>query len=1740
MPDSTQSSVLASRTARFAQFLRAAVAVKAKVIDEVNKYPMTIWFGQLPQGLAEIRSPLLSEWNADDPRWLVVRRTTEPPRPPAPEACELWLDGVDLDTPDNPPALAIRDETNEQGDRVVVDVTGDVRSDWERYVGNEWQRWAEKAKVARAVSPFYRKLFAAYQEMQGRDDAYDLFIGVGLLHLRVDAESPVRRHLLAFPAELSFDAKSGAFTVSPSADFDRARLEDEFLPTDLRVRLQQVAEDVGNELVAVSAALHDRDQIAGILTALVHNLHPAASYVDTISPADASKGEIRSSFAPALVMRPRSTRSILELLSRIEKSASDETEVAALPIPWRRVLEDQDVWAAGGTAVGGNGTSHRNGRIYFPLPSNEEQLKIIRRSEGTAGVVVQGPPGTGKSHTIANLISHYLAIGKRVLVTAETAQALSVLRDKLPKDLQALCVSLLGATSASDKELQKSVKGILNRRQEIDDPSLLAVRAERRELELAESEAKAVSFERLLRDARTSETDVTEPVVGYRGSRGSIARRVRDERPLLGWIPDEIHYDRPLSKPTMGWIAMARHHLSLTAPVRAGFEWPCPAPPFTCDEAVRLLEAIHDARNALVQQPDPAAPPIVGEFSATELDDLGKWLEGLSRAETGVAAEDSGWCDLLRAALLRDALGVWRALRDEASTSMTPLTDSTLAQAVRVETKPPANAIDARAAVARLSDHFRAGGGRRLLGVLKPRVVKETEWVEEAVTVEGSPLRSADDVHRARQAFDAWRLLGRAWDVWAGWPTARTGSPSQQAAFLSQRLATLHTSVELGSARSALSPRLGQWLSASVAVGAKTEALIAVCLRKSAERLLAEAIARRDVIVAQLDRQIAGRDVAPVVMEIRRALMSESVQSLRSAFDRYQQECGRRETHQLYLTFICELEAVAPRLAKTLTEDEGTDRWQARCEEFEKAWDHRRVASWLSTVTSAARIEATERALRDERSLAQDLLRDIAADRAWHAALVRIDDQTRANLVAWIAAVQRIPATGKTVFQRRRVARSYLSKCLQAIPAWVVSLGRLYETVDPKPGMFDVAIVDEASQCWLDSLTLFYLAKQMIVVGDDKQISPTIVGVQAGHIDKLAEVILSDFAHRGSFTIDSSLFDHAQRYLPAGVPLREHFRCVPEIIRFSNELCYGDGSTSLIPLRQVGRDRLAPLKTAYLPNGTREGDKNLIEAKAVACAIEECDRSDEYEDSTFGVICLQGEEQAALIQRLVLERLGPGVFEKRRLRCGSPYAFQGDERNIIFLSMVTAPNWDSRPLTGRMFEQRFNVAASRAQDQLWLFHSVQEQDLSPLCLRRRLLEFFRSPEDGRIRGVAVDIPQLQHRALRADRRVERPPSPFDSWFEIDVALALAARGYKLSAQLQVAHRRIDLVIELEGSRLAVECDGEFWHGPERFAEDRFRQQQLERAGWRFVRVQESVFYYDENLALSEVVATCAELGSEPGGKPSDDAEEPLTPNDVTSPIDQAYAALGGIAPRVTPLDADGAQSSTMQTVSRVRVGSAMSDPTEEVPSAVPNDETGSDEESGASLQSLTDEARRGPFTGYGSKDFPDPRIAPPANVRDAVLEIIKCDGPLPKASVYRLYRDGCPKVERAGKSLRQSINRALLALQRSGKVELRDEGDARVPADVVVKMAGQPWVVVRDVGGRELDDVPLSELAEVLILMGGGSLSSSDDERQELLRRLARRYKIQRLRQQVLGRLEAALKTAMLGVADQARAPRLL
>jgi hypothetical protein len=136
----------------------------------------------------------------------------------------------------------------------------------------------------------------------------------------------------------------------------------------------------------------------------------------------------------------------------------------------------------------------------------------------------------------------------------------------------------------------------------------------------------------------------------------------------------------------------------------------------------------------------------------------------------------------------------------------------------------------------------------------------------------------------------------------------------------------------------------------------------------------------------------------------------------------------------------------------------------------------------------------------------------------------------------------------------------------------------------------------------------------------------------------------------------------------------------------------------------------------------------------------ECCRDENYAKGgkknrkrTMGIISLLGEKQAKYIAELIAQRLEETEREERRIICGDAYAFQGDERDVMFLSLVVAPNAQFASLTKDADRQRFNVATSRARDQVFLFHSVRLQDIrSDACVRYKLLNWYLYPPKARI------------------------------------------------------------------------------------------------------------------------------------------------------------------------------------------------------------------------------------------------------------------------------------------------------------------------------------------------------------------------------------------------------------------------
>ena len=172
---------------------------------------------------------------------------------------------------------------------------------------------------------------------------------------------------------------------------------------------------------------------------------------------------------------------------------------------------------------------------------------------------------------------------------------------------------------------------------------------------------------------------------------------------------------------------------------------------------------------------------------------------------------------------------------------------------------------------------------------------------------------------------------------------------------------------------------------------------------------------------------------------------------------------------------------------------------------------------------------------------------------------------------------------------------------------------------------------------------------------------------------------------------------------------------------------------------------------------------------------------------------------------------------RHRIVCGDSATFQGDERDIVFLSMV-ADRKRKQAQTAMQYEQRFNVALSRARDRMILVRSVSESDLNPKDLKAKIIRHFDEPMPARGNQSAELIDLCQ------------------SGFERDLFEVLVERGYRVVPQVGSEGFSIDMVVEGDsGRRLAIECDGDRYHGPENWADDMRRQRILERVGWTFWR-----------------------------------------------------------------------------------------------------------------------------------------------------------------------------------------------------------------------------------------------------------------------------------------------------------------
>lgn len=1420
-------------------------------------------------GMPELQVNLLDE---AEEVWLRVPRMQEIPAPAAPAVLAPWL--TVSKALDRPPVLNSSRPVMEGRTKVGTLELADHPEippifDW--YLTMMWTPWQEAEKVRRRTIQLYNKLFLLYQTLStdGAENPIELVWGVGMASWKRDSSSTKVEHpLLTLPCELRLNEKTFALEISPrQAD---AKLElDCYSDMDVGgvVALEALWKEAQSKL-ATATNPFAHDTFEGILKPAVANLDSTGRYErrtsDVTLPTASETLVVTSTWV--VFARKRSADVFVEDVRRLKAKLEAGAEVPAVI---KEFVTEGDSVVRTQAEVPFRGLSTSSSaagaqELYFPLPYNDEQVAIASKLERNAGVVVQGPPGTGKTHTIANIICHFLAQGKRVLVTSKGDTALSVLQEKLPEKIRALSVGLFSDEQDGMRQFEQSISNIASEVASLQ-PGQLQQNIDAFEVQLNELHARISAVDHDISQAAAQNMQRYQ-FQGKEVTPEELAKLVMAQIEDHQWFEDELP-ETADSKAPIAEDDIARLRKSRTA---AKDDLAYVGVPLPALSAFPAWEALRDLHRDIVRSKNIDEEVQSGDVYALK-DSSFETFKGASE---------------LSATLKKYMADLALVKANPLGARLLPRVRDMQADDVLITTL-----VDLKRRFGKLDDYRKQVIAKAI--EVPPDAEKSEDFVDalERLLEGKSPFALPFGRGDARKMIANVSVAGSkpgdvdAWKDVKGVLAWRTAAGKEIARFSA-------IAVEFG-----LEPLSRQELFASVRSGAEQLGIVETVhqvvfgtergLYSAVEKIFGDKVASGidenteaglllvvESLSAHLDKGRLGYAMARVgeyanlvdaahgklhaelkhFLQERLGSADEAEGALRTSWLALLDELKRLNGLKEHLDFI-ELasEAVtvsgAPMWAKKLRTVPPTSDFDPLLPaNWADAWAWRVAFGLLERIDAHNKLRTL---FNERRELTTKLARtyqELVATRTWLGVYNNSPPNIRQALQAYLTSIQSMGGgTGVRALRHRRNARDAMSRAYLAVPCWILPQWRVSETLPAELGLFDLVIIDEASQSDIWALPALMRGKKLLVVGDHKQVSPSVVGMLEQKIVEIERRFLGAQPHGKQMTPDMSIYDLA-RVVFAGnsVMLREHFRCVSAIIEYSNREFY---ENEIVPLRiPKATERLdPPLVDVFVKGGYRKKDSNPGEAQAIVDEIKAILADEAMADRSIGVVTLLGTDQAKLIHEMIGKHILPEDIVARKITVGPPPVFQGRERDIMMVSMVLQRG-DRTAANSLGQQQRFNVALSRARDRTYLFRSVDDNAFGGDTLTGKLMQHFRQP------------------FKQDQKRVSAARDLCESGFEFEMFDALTKRGYRVRPQVPCGGHRIDFVVEgNEGRRLAVECDGDRYHGPGQWGADMVRQRVLERAGWVFWRCFASSFVRNREGVLADLFATLAQLGIEPIG-----------------------------------------------------------------------------------------------------------------------------------------------------------------------------------------------------------------------------------------------------------------------------------
>ncbi|BAM87618.1 conserved hypothetical protein [Bradyrhizobium oligotrophicum S58] len=801
------------------------------------------------------------------------------------------------------------------------------------------------------------------------------------------------------------------------------------------------------------------------------------------------------------------------------------------------------------------------GDLFFPLPTNSDQMEIVRQLRRSDGVVVQGARGPDRTAAIANVVCHHLALGLRVLVVSRNESALALLSEQLPRAIRELTVQLTG----SDKDVLKHAETVVGRLLSIVEAMDLA------------DQAEAVS--RLERDIIATSQEISR----LDDEVGDVARRSVLNLSEVSDLPLDALTSLIADRGTYAWF--------IDRPSRFLGETELLVSAIDQARAARLrlagdLAFVDDHLPAVAALPDAAAMTRLHE----ELQSTGERLDGdrdvrLARhliATLGVEAADkfAGDLDALAAAhrIIIDepwlaALSPLRSRPDETSDDGAMLVDfardasALLPRRAGFLVRPveiPADAFakpELLAVVERLS-----AGERASIFSLSGRALKQTV---DAIKVAGfAPKTAADWSHvrdylkwrRHLHSLDArWRLLAAEIGAPGPEPESSHSFHGYERIIKCVEVAIVTAALARRSV-SATVPKLSMAdgeIAALLGDGRRLSAL-AAAVRNAANQLAAQRmeLTRLNELFGG-DGALASYVRADVLSQIGRdGVDPREIGQRWTAIRRRVQALHDRRADIELLDEVCrELTELGADVFARRIRTEPADR---------ESGDPVLAADWVMAWNWAVLMRQTDdvgqhqrlRDLSNERSTLEtrlrELLEQVVVARMHLGFAQNTSGTVRQALTVFMVTLRKMAAScsGPTTGRLRQVAREALESCYEGIPCQIMPAWRVAEQLPARLGAFDLVVIDDGSQSDLRELTTMFRGRKVVVVEDDR---PTgdVVGQGGRRIEAVEHAVLRSVPAtiRQFLLPGAALCDLVKLLFPNRViRLREHARRVDPVV----------------------------------------------------------------------------------------------------------------------------------------------------------------------------------------------------------------------------------------------------------------------------------------------------------------------------------------------------------------------------------------------------------------------------------------------------------------------------------------------------------------------------------------------------------------------------------------------------------------